>query len=157
MRIGLGVDFHPFAKDRPLYLGGIKIDYPEGLAGHSDADVLTHAICDAILGAAGLEDIGKHFPDDDRRFKDISSLKLLEEVIRMVEAKGYRIINIDAVIIADRPRLGPYYQAMRHKISAVSGIPIEAISIKAKRTEGLGLIGEGKGIAAIANALIEEK
>jgi 2-C-methyl-D-erythritol 2,4-cyclodiphosphate synthase len=157
MRIGLGIDFHPFTKGRSLYVGGIKIDYPEGLAGHSDADVLIHAICDAILGAAGLEDIGKHFPDDDQRFKDISSLKILEEVVRMVKTKDYQIINIDAVIVADRPQLGPYYQAMKHKLSSVIGIPVEMISIKAKRTEGLGLIGEGAGIAAFANALIEKR
>ena len=157
MRIGLGVDFHPFSRGRPLYLGGIKIDYPEGLAGHSDADVLTHAICDAILGAAGLEDLGKHFPDDDQRFKDISSLKLLEEVIRMVESKDFRVKNIDAVIVADRPKLGSYYHAMKHRLSNTIGIPVEDISIKAKRTEGVGLIGEEKGIAAFANALIEKK
>lgn len=157
MRIGLGVDFHPFKEGRPLYLGGVKIDYPEGLDGHSDADVLTHAICDAILGAIGLADIGSHFPDDDKRFKNISSLKILKEVIRMAESKGYRIINIDAVIIADRPKLVSYYDEMRQTLAKTAGIEPENVSIKAKRTEGLGPIGEGKGVASIANALLEEQ
>lgn len=156
MRIGLGIDFHPFKKNRPLFLGGVRVDYPEGLDGHSDADVLTHAICDAILGGAGLEDIGRHFPDDDERFKDISSLKILDEVIRMVKSRGYKIINIDAAIIADRPKLNTYYQAIKQTLSEVIGISPENISIKAKRTEGLGPIGEGKGIASFANALLEE-
>ncbi|HIE06106.1 MAG TPA: 2-C-methyl-D-erythritol 2,4-cyclodiphosphate synthase [bacterium (Candidatus Stahlbacteria)] len=155
MRIGLGVDFHPFKEGRSLYLGGVKIESPQGLDGHSDADVLTHAICDALLGAGGLEDIGKLFPADDEIYRDISSLKLLKETARMVRSRGYRIVNIDAVIVADRPNLGSYYDDMKKAIADTAEIDPQSITIKAKRTEGMGLIGRGEGIAAIANALVD--
>jgi 2-C-methyl-D-erythritol 2,4-cyclodiphosphate synthase len=155
MRVGIGYDIHRLVKGRPLILGGVPIAFDKGLLGHSDADVLAHAICDALLGAAGLGDIGMHFPDTDPQFKDISSLKLLLETCRMVVKKGFRIVNLDSVLFAEAPKLGPYRQLMQTTLAEAMNIPADAINIKATTTEGLGVIGKGKGIAAMCMALIE--
>jgi 2-C-methyl-D-erythritol 2,4-cyclodiphosphate synthase len=155
MRVGIGYDIHRLVKGRPLILGGVSIAFDKGLLGHSDADVLAHAICDALLGAAGLGDIGMHFPDTDPQFKDISSLKLLRETRRMVVKKGFRIVNLDSVLFAEAPTLGPHRQLMQTTLAEVMNIPADAINIKATTTEGLGVIGKGKGIAAMCMALIE--
>lgn len=155
MRIGLGYDVHELVKGRQLILGGINIPFEKGLAGHSDADVLTHAICDALLGAAGLGDIGMHFPDSDPKYKDISSIQLLHETFQMIGAKGFAIINIDTVIFAESPKLSPYRQAIRATLAEVLNLEIQRINIKATTTEGLGTIGQGDGIAAMAVALIQ--
>jgi len=155
MRVGIGYDIHRLVKGRPLILGGVSIAFDKGLLGHSDADVLVHAICDALLGAAGLGDIGMHFPDTDPQFKDISSLKLLRETCRMVVKKGFRIVNLDSVLFAEAPKLGPHRQLMQTTLAEVMNIPAETINIKATTTEGLGVIGKGKAIAAMCLALIE--
>ena len=155
MRVGIGYDIHRLVKGRPLILGGVSIAFDKGLLGHSDADVLAHSICDALLGAAGLGDIGMHFPDTDPQFKDISSLKLLRETRRMVVKKGFRIVNLDSVLFAEAPKLGPHRQLMQTTLAEVMNIPADAINIKATTTEGLGVIGKGKGIAAMCLALIE--
>ena len=154
MRIGIGYDIHRMARGRKLILGGVEIPYERGLLGHSDADVLTHAICDAILGAAALGDIGRHFPDTDPRFEGISSLKLLREVREMIEGR-YRISNLDSIIIAEKPKLAPYIDRMRANIAEVLNLQIDRVSIKATTSEGLGPTGEGEAIAAWASVLIE--
>jgi len=155
MKIGLGYDVHAFTKDRPLILGGVEIPYGRGLAGHSDADVLTHAVCDALLGAAGMGDIGEHFPDTDPRYKDASSLDLLEEIWRRIHLHHQTIINMDATIFAQAPKLSPYKAAMRAQLAAVLKIPADRVNIKATTTEGLGFIGNGEGIAAMCIVLID--
>jgi 2-C-methyl-D-erythritol 2,4-cyclodiphosphate synthase len=155
MRVGIGYDIHRLVKGRPLILGGVPIAYEKGLLGHSDADVLAHAICDALLGAAGLGDIGTHFPDTDPQFKDIPSLKLLVETCRMLAEKGFRIVNLDSVLFAEAPKLGPHRQSMQANLAKAMNIPEVAINIKATTTEGLGAIGKGEGIAAMCIALIE--
>ncbi|HUT25337.1 MAG TPA: 2-C-methyl-D-erythritol 2,4-cyclodiphosphate synthase [Sumerlaeia bacterium] len=155
-RVGQGFDVHVFRRGRPLILGGVEIPYLEGLQGHSDADALTHAICDAILGAAGLGDIGRHFPDDDPRFAGISSIKLLEEVVALVAEKGYQVENVDATVIAESPKLQPHVDAMQvklHRVLQKAGGPGE-VNIKATTSEGVGFIGRGEGIAAHAVALL---
>lgn len=156
-RIGLGYDVHPFAKDLPLILGGVKIPYTLGLAGYSDADVLTHAIIDALLGAASLGDIGSHFPAGDPRFRGISSLLLLKETIFLLEKAGYLIGNIDSVIVAEKPRFSPYIPEMRKKLAETLHVPETAVSVKATTTEKLGFTGREEGIAAYAVALIQTK
>lgn len=156
-RTGLGYDSHRLAKDRKLILGGVEIPFDRGLAGHSDADALLHAVCDALLGMAGAGDIGRHFPDTDPSFKDISSLILLERVGRMVEAKGMSIQNIDATVVLERPRLAPYAQAMAANIAAALNIPETAVNIKAKTNEGMGFAGRGEGIAVWAVACGAER
>lgn len=153
-RVGLGYDVHRFSRDRDLVLGGVKISYEFGLLGHSDADCLLHAICDALLGAAGLGDIGRHFSDTDPAYKGISSLILLEKVVKLLHDEGWDIANIDSTIIAQSPRLAPYIDAMKKNISSVLGVDIDAVNIKATTTEGLGFEGKGEGIAAKAVALI---
>jgi 2-C-methyl-D-erythritol 2,4-cyclodiphosphate synthase len=155
MRIGIGYDIHRLVKGRPLILGGVSIVYEKGLLGHSDADVLAHAICDALLGAAGLGDIGMHFPDTDPRYKDISSLRLLVKTCRMLAEKGLRIVNLDSVVFAEAPKLESHRQVMQITLAKTINIPADAINIKATTTEGLGAIGKGKGIAAMCTALIE--
>ena len=155
MRAGIGYDIHRLVKGRPLILGSVSIAYERGLLGHSDADVLTHAICDALLGAAGLGDIGMHFPDSDPQYKDISSLELLSQTCRMLADKGFRIVNLDSVLFAEAPRLGLHRQAMQTALAKAMDIPGGKINIKATTTEGLGVIGKGKGIAAMCIALIE--
>ncbi len=148
--VGIGYDIHRLVENRPLYLGGIKIDFPQGLLGHSDGDVLIHAICDALLGAANLGDIGSHFPPEDKKYKDISSLKLLKKVAEFLKNSGFFTKNIDAVVIAERPKILPYVPEMKRQISHSLSISIDHISIKGKTNEGIGEIGEGKAIAALA-------
>ncbi len=148
--VGIGYDIHRLVENRPLFLGGVKIDYPSGLLGHSDGDVLLHAVCDALLGAANLGDIGTHFPPDDKKYKNIASLLLLKKVGEFLKNSGFFTKNIDAVVIAERPKILPYVPKMKNQISNVLSINPEHISIKGKTNEGIGEIGEGKAIAAIA-------
>lgn len=157
MRIGHGFDVHAFAEGRKLILGGVEIPYEKGLLGHSDADVLTHALMDAMLGAAGLGDIGKLFPDTDEKYKGISSLVLLEEVKAEVEGRGYRLANADITVICQKPRLRPYIDEMTRKLAQVLAEDENTINIKATTTEKLGFTGRGEGIAAEAVCLLEEK
>jgi 2-C-methyl-D-erythritol 2,4-cyclodiphosphate synthase len=154
MRIGIGYDSHRFVAGRKFIIGGIEIKHPMGLLGHSDADVLVHAIIDALLGAAGLGDIGIHFPDNDRQWKDASSLDLLKRVKEKILSTGLQIQWIDAVIIAEQPKIAPYRDAMRSSIASVLGIDKEKINIKAKTNEGMGFVGRGEGIAAQAVCLL---
>jgi 2-C-methyl-D-erythritol 2,4-cyclodiphosphate synthase len=156
LRIGQGFDVHRLVTGRKLILGGVKIDYPLGLAGHSDADVLAHAIIDALLGAAGLGDIGMHFPDTDPKYRDVSSIGLMETVCGTVASLGYRIANIDAVIFAENPKIGPHRAAMVGNIAAAAGVDPVRVNVKATSTEGLGFAGRGEGIAASAVVLLEE-
>lgn len=155
MRAGMGYDVHRLAEDRELILGGVKIPYEKGLLGHSDADVLIHAIMDALLGAAALGDIGRHFPDTDPAYKGISSVKLLKHVGKLLEDKLYFISNIDATIIAQRPKMAPHIEQMRTNIAEALHIELDQINIKATTEEGLGFTGTGEGIAAQAVACLE--
>ena len=155
MRVGIGYDIHRLVEGRPLILGGVPVVYEKGLLGHSDADVLVHAICDALLGAAGLGDIGMHFPDSDPQYKDISSLKLLSNTCRMVTVEGFRIVNLDTIVFAEEPRLGSQRHDMQTMIAKTLDVAAEQINIKATTTEGLGVIGKGEGIGAMCVALIE--
>jgi len=154
-RVGIGYDVHRLVSDRPLVLGGVEIPHEFGLLGHSDADVLTHAICDALLGATGLGDIGIQFPDSDERYCGISSLLLLEEVDRLTREAGFRPVNVDATVVAERPKLTPYLPAMKAALGRVLGMPDDRIGLKATTTEGLGAVVDGEGIAAMAVCLIE--
>ncbi|MGW8183822.1 MAG: 2-C-methyl-D-erythritol 2,4-cyclodiphosphate synthase [Burkholderiales bacterium] len=154
MRIGQGFDAHALVTGRKLVIGGVQVPFEKGLAGHSDADVLIHAVCDALLGAAGLGDIGAHFPDTDPRFRDADSRALLREVGRLVGTKRLRVVNVDATVIAQAPRLAPHLPAMRANLAADIGIGTDFVNIKAKSTERLGFTGRGEGIAAEAVALI---
>jgi 2-C-methyl-D-erythritol 2,4-cyclodiphosphate synthase len=156
MRIGMGYDVHRLVEDRKLILGGVEIPYEKGLLGHSDADVLLHAIMDALLGAAALGDIGKHFPDTDERYRGISSLKLLEHVGELLSDKGYAIGNIDATVIAQRPKLAGYREQMRENIAETLKIDVSQVSVKATTEEGLGFTGTGEGISSQAIALLYE-
>ena len=156
MRVGIGFDVHKFQKGRPLFLGGIKIEHPFGLLGHSDADVVLHAIIDAMLGACGLGDIGRHFPDIDKKLKDISSVELLKNVDHLIREAGWRVFNLDATIIAEVPKISPYVSAMREKIGSTIALAPGQINIKGKTTEGLGFTGRGEGIAAMAVVLLEK-
>ena len=155
MRVGIGYDIHRLVRGRPLILGGVSIAYEKGLLGHSDADVLAHAICDALLGAAGLGDIGMHFPDNDPQYKDISSLTLLSNTCRMVAARGFHIVNLDTILFAEAPRLGSQRHDMQARIAKAMNVTVEQVNIKATTTEGLGVIGKGEGIGAMCVALIE--
>ena len=157
MRCGIGYDVHKLAENRALILGGVQIPYEKGLLGHSDADVLAHAIMDALAGAAGLGDIGLLFPDTDPQYAGISSLKLLQEVRRMLESKGYAIGNIDAVVIAQQPKLRPYIGQMEETLAKTLGIRASRINVKATTEEGLGFTGSGEGISAQAVCLLESK
>ncbi|MBR1766774.1 MAG: 2-C-methyl-D-erythritol 2,4-cyclodiphosphate synthase [Bacteroidales bacterium] len=154
-RIGTGYDVHALGEGLPLWLGGERIEHTHGLIGHSDADVLLHAICDALLGAAALGDIGKHFPDTDPQYRGISSLKLLRHVGDLLASEGYRIGNIDSTIVAQRPKLSPHIEQMRRNIAATLGIAPQQVSVKATTTEHLGFEGREEGISAQAVALIE--
>lgn len=154
MRIGQGFDVHALVAGRKLIIGGVEIPYEKGLAGHSDADVLLHAVCDALLGAAALGDIGRHFPDSDARYQGIDSRKLLCEVSVLLKRHAWRVVNIDATLIAEAPRMAPYIAGMRENIASDLGIPVGDVNIKAKTTEKLGFTGRGEGIAAEAIALI---
>lgn len=154
MRIGQGFDTHALVAGRKLIIGGVDIPHDKGLAGHSDADVLIHAVCDALLGAAGLGDIGAHFPDSDARYKGIDSRKLLREVAELLSRGKLRIVNIDATIIAQAPKLAPHIPAMRANLAADLGISAGCVNIKAKTAEKLGFVGRGEGMAAEAVALV---
>ena len=155
MRAGIGYDAHRLVEGRPLILGGVTIPHEKGLLGHSDADVLLHAICDALLGAAGLGDIGKHFPDTDPAYKGISSLKLLEAVGEKISRAGFSCANVDAVIVAQKPKLSPYMDDMKSNIAAALRIASDLVSIKATTTEGMGFEGRGEGISAQAVATLQ--
>ena len=154
MRIGQGFDVHALAPERKLVIGGVEIPFDRGLAGHSDADVLLHAICDALIGAAGLGDIGTHFPDTDPRYKGIDSRKLVREVARLLGAHELRVVNIDSTIIAQAPKMAPHIPRMRENIAADLGISVRLVNVKAKTAERLGSLGRGEGIAAEAIALV---
>jgi 2-C-methyl-D-erythritol 2,4-cyclodiphosphate synthase len=155
LRIGTGYDAHPLVRGRKLVIGGVEIPFDKGLDGWSDADVLTHAVIDALLGAAALGDIGGHFPPGEPQYKDISSLTLLREVGDKLAAQGWRIVNIDATVIAEAPKLAGFFGQMRWQLSGRLGIDLEQVSVKASTANGLGLVGKGEGIEAIAVALIE--
>ena len=155
MRIGHGYDVHRFSENRPLFLGGIEIPFEMGLLGHSDADVLLHAICDALLGAAALGDIGKHFPDTDQQYKGIDSKLLLKNVYNKITEKGFKIVNIDATIIAQKPKISSYIEQIRGTVAEILNTDIDNINIKATTEEGLGFTGELKGIACHCVCLIE--
>lgn len=155
MRIGIGYDSHRLVKGRKLILGGVNIPFDKGLIGHSDADVLCHAIIDSIIGALGLSDMGKHFPDSDPQWKDASSVELLKYIVELTSVNGYEVFWTDATIIAEEPKLSPYFESMKEAISQ-SGIPSGLINIKAKTNEGMGFIGHGEGIAAFAVCLLKK-
>ncbi|OUO79722.1 2-C-methyl-D-erythritol 2,4-cyclodiphosphate synthase [Blautia sp. An249] len=157
MRVGMGYDVHKLTEGRDLILGGVPIPYEKGLLGHSDADVLIHAVMDALLGAAALGDIGKHFPDTDPKYKGISSMLLLEETARLLKEQGYAIGNIDATIIAQRPKMAPHIPQMRENLAKCLGISQAQVNIKATTEEGLGFTGNGQGISSQAICLIEKK
>ncbi|KNZ68462.1 2-C-methyl-D-erythritol 2,4-cyclodiphosphate synthase [Thermincola ferriacetica] len=154
MRIGIGYDVHRLVPGRPLILGGVNIPYEKGLLGHSDADVLIHAIMDALLGAAGEGDIGRHFPDSDEAYKGISSLLLLKRVAQVIRDKGYEVNNVDSIIIAQKPKMAPYIEQMVQNIAGILQVNAAGINVKATTTEGLGFTGSGEGIAAQAVATI---
>ncbi len=154
MQIGIGYDVHRLVTGRQLILGGVVIPFEKGLLGHSDADVLVHAVCDALLGSVGLGDIGQHFPDTDPRYKDISSLKLLAHANTMVRQKGFSICNIDTIIFAEAPKIGPYRDTMQKNLAQAVEVTPGCINIKATTTEGLGIIGKGEGIGAMAVLLV---
>ncbi len=156
MRIGSGYDVHRLVEGRKLILGGVDIPYEKGLLGHSDADVLIHAVMDALLGAAAMGDIGKHFPDNDDKYKNISSLLLLKKVSLLLKDRGYTTINIDATVIAQRPKLSPYIEQMVKNMADVLELPYDSINVKATTEEGLGFTGSGEGIAAQAVCLIDK-
>jgi 2-C-methyl-D-erythritol 2,4-cyclodiphosphate synthase len=156
MRVGIGYDVHPLKSGRDLILGGVPISHPVGLDGHSDADVLTHAVIDALLGAAGLGDIGKLFPSSDPRYKDASSLALLSTAAGAIRAAGFRIVNVDSTVVAEEPRLHPHLHQMRDNIATSLKLGVALVSVKATSPEGLGALGRKDGIAAQAVALIEE-
>ena len=156
MRIGMGYDVHRLVKGRDLILGGVKIPYELGLLGHSDADVLLHAIMDALLGAAALGDIGKHFPDTEEKYRGISSIELLKHVHNLLEQEGYLIGNIDATIIAQKPKMAGHIQKMRENIAEALQIPVSRVSVKATTEEGLGFTGNGEGISSQAVCLLEQ-
>ena len=156
MRVGIGYDVHKLVEDRKLIMGGVEIPYEKGLLGHSDADVLVHAIMDAMLGAAALGDIGKHFPDTDERYKGISSIELLKHVGKLLEDNMYIVGNIDATIIAQRPKIGPYREQMVKNVAGALGISENQVSIKATTEEGLGFTGSGEGISSQAICLLNQ-
>ncbi len=155
MRSGIGYDVHPFAPDRPLVLGGVRVPHEAGLAGHSDADALTHAIIDALLGAAALGDIGGHFPPDDERNRDAYSLDLLRRTVALVADAGLHVVNVDATVIAERPKLAPHIGAMRQKLAEALGVETTDVSVKATTANGVGNLGRGEGIAALAVVLVD--
>ncbi|MFH1857543.1 MAG: 2-C-methyl-D-erythritol 2,4-cyclodiphosphate synthase [Candidatus Omnitrophota bacterium] len=154
MRMGIGFDLHAFEQGRRLVLGGVEIPSAKGLKGHSDADVLTHAVCDALLGACGEGDIGEHFPDTDNSFKNISSLELLKRVLARLTRKGFRIENVDTIVIMEEPKLSPFKGAIRKKLAQTLRLPEAQVNIKAKTAEGLGSLGRGEGIASYAVAAL---
>ena len=156
-RSGLGFDLHPLVEGRPLVLGGITVPFERGLGGHSDADVLTHAVCEALLGSLALGDLGRLFPDTDPRYKGASSLGLLRAVMQLLSTKGARVINVDATVICQAPRLGAYLPDMAWQIATTMELPVERVSVKAKSPEHLGLVGRGEGIASMAVVSVEAR
>ena len=157
MRIGMGYDIHRLVPDRNLVLGGVDIPFEKGLWGHSDADVLVHAVCDALLGAAGLGDIGLHFPDTDPRFKDISSINILEKTNKMIKSKDFKVMNVDSTVFIEAPKLFPYRSAMQKNIARTIEIEPECVNVKATTFEGLGMIGKGEGIGAMCVVLLKSQ
>ncbi len=155
MRTGIGYDIHPLTPGRSLVLGGVRVPHGRGLAGYSDADVLAHAIIDALLGAAALGDIGRHFPADDPRYRDANSLDLLRRTVELLTSAGYRIVNVDATVIAEAPKLAAHVDAMRSALAGALSIDTGAVSVKATTTDGLGALGREEGIAALATTLID--
>jgi len=155
VRSGIGYDIHRLVPDRRLVLGGVVIDHPTGLAGHSDGDVLAHAIMDALLGATALNDLGTHFPNDDPAYAGADSLRLLERVVALITASGYRIGSVDASVIAQAPRLAPHLAVMRDRLSRALGIGRDAVSVKATTNDGLGIVGAGEAIATLATVIVE--
>jgi 2-C-methyl-D-erythritol 2,4-cyclodiphosphate synthase len=156
VRSGIGFDCHRFSERRRLVLGGIELDHPRGLEGHSDADVLTHAIIDALLGAAGLEDIGSYFPDSDERYKDADSIALLRATVAMLAERGLRVDHVDATIVIERPAISPVRAAMRERLGEALGLSVAQVSVKATRGEGMGFVGREEGVAALAVATISQ-
>ena len=156
MRIGIGYDVHKLTENRKLIIGGVEIPFEKGLLGHSDADVLLHAIADALFGAAALGDIGSHFPDTDEKYKGADSLKLLSETVKILKENGYKIGNIDSIIVAQAPKMRPHIDKMRENIATACGVDLSKISVKATTEEWLGFTGSGEGVSAKAVALIEE-
>jgi 2-C-methyl-D-erythritol 2,4-cyclodiphosphate synthase len=154
-RVGFGFDLHPLAPGRPLVLGGVTVDFDRGLAGHSDADVLSHAVGEALLGALALGDLGRHFPDTDPRYRGISSLRLLRNVVELVTARGGRLVNVDATVLAQAPRLAPLLPEMAKRLAETLGLEVDRVSVKAKSPEGLGLVGRQEGMAAMAVVSVE--
>lgn len=157
MRVGVGYDVHRLVAGRPLILGGVTIPFPRGLLGHSDADVLLHAITDALLGAAALGDIGTHFPPTDAQWKDADSRSLLRSAVRLLHDAGWEPVNVDATVVCEEPKLLPYHTAMRAQIAAATGLDLTAVNVKGKTSEGLGFTGTGEGIAAYAVAMIQRQ
>jgi len=157
MRIGQGFDVHEFADNRPLIIGGIEIPYERGLIGHSDADVLLHTITDAALGAIGEGDIGRHFPDTDPDFKDADSAKLLEHIWKLVDARGYKLGNVDCTIMAQKPKMAPYIETIRTRIAELLQADVSQVNVKATTTEKLGFVGREEGIASMATILLLQK
>lgn len=155
MRSGVGYDSHRFAEGRRLVLGGVEIPHDRGLAGHSDADAVAHAVTDAILGAAALGDIGTHFPPTDPKWKDADSMGLLRAAVELLERHRFQVVNVDVTVICEAPKLAPHVQAMRSRLAAALGVGVERVSVKGKTNEGMGWIGRGEGIAAIAVAMID--
>jgi len=155
MRIGHGYDSHRFAEGRRLVLAGVEIPAERGLAGHSDADAVAHAVTDALLGAAGLGDIGRHFPPSDPAYRDADSMLLLDQVVRLLEQENFQVVNVDVTVVAEAPKIGPHAQAMRERLAGVLGIAPSHVSLKGKTNEGMGWIGRGEGIAAFAVALLD--
>jgi len=153
-RVGLGIDVHRFAPGRPLMLGGVEVPHEEGLLGHSDADVLTHSICDAMLGSAGLGDIGTHFPDTDEAYCGIAGLELLRRVVAKIAEEGFSVVNVDVTVIAERPKLVPHFPRMRALLAETIGIETAAVGLKATTSEGMGALGRGEGICSMAVCLI---
>jgi 2-C-methyl-D-erythritol 2,4-cyclodiphosphate synthase len=152
---GIGYDSHRLAEGRRLILGGVEIEHERGLAGHSDADVLTHAIIDALLGAAGMGDIGEHFPDTDERYRDADSIALLGVVLERVAEKGYRVTHVDSTVIMERPKLSPHREAIRARLAETMGLAPEHLNLKATTGEGMGFVGRGEGVAALAIATLQ--
>ncbi len=154
---GIGYDVHPLGEGRRLILGGVHIEHDRGLVGHSDADVLTHAIMDALLGAAGLGDIGQHFPDSDERYRDADSIELLDVVMAQLRDAGLELVNVDATVVMERPRLAPYRDQIRQRLAAALQLPAARVNLKATTGEGMGFVGRGEGVAALAVASVRER
>jgi len=157
MRVGIGYDYHRLEAGRKLILGGVEIPFSKGLAGHSDGDVLAHAVCDALLGAAGLGDLGQHFPDTDPKWKDARSLDLLARVVKMIGEKGLRVAQVDSIVIAEAPKLAPHFARMRETLARALGVEPAEVNVKAKTTEGLEAVGRGEAMAAQAVVTLESR